>query len=106
MISFNDLIFEKHPSFDGLQAKMFFDNGYGVSVIRFKMRDGTYGSYTSNEQEWEIAILTGNNEEWHITYETPISESVLNNLSNDDVSDIMRQVQELKDLNKTKGEKE
>jgi hypothetical protein len=35
--TFDDLIFENHPIAKGLQSKMFFNNGYGISVVRFKI---------------------------------------------------------------------
>lgn len=84
---------------DGLQALMFFDNGYGVSVVRFKFPNGTsYGSYTNNEQEWELAVIKGNAESWNLCYDTTITDDVLGYLSNDDVSDVMCRVQSLPDV--------
>ena len=37
MKTFKNLKFEPHTTGEGLSAKLFFKNGYGVSVVRFKM---------------------------------------------------------------------
>lgn len=95
MKKFKDLIFNQHEAWEGLQAVMFFENGYGISVIRFKIDNICYGSYTDNETEWEIAILYGNNEKFGITYNTPITDDVIGHLTDDEVTDIMKRIQEL-----------
>jgi len=94
MKTFKDIDFQPHSVGDGLSGKIFFDNGYGVSVVRFKIND-RYSSYTNNEDEWELAILFGNEKEWELTYNTPITNDVIGWISEDEVTDIMRQVQEL-----------
>jgi len=97
MKTFKDLQFQPHPNSSlegGVQAKMFFPNGYGVSVVRFKVL-GTYASYTNNEDEWEMAILKGNDSKFEICYDTPITSDVLGYLSDDEVSEIMKRVQKL-----------
>lgn len=73
---------------------MFFENGYGLSAIRFKVM-GIYGSRTSNENEWEVAVLIGDEKEYHLCYNTPITNDVIGNLTKEEVSEIMRKVQEL-----------
>ena len=97
MKTFKDLVFNPHSNCDGIQAKIFFPNGYGVSVVRFKLPGGFgYGSYTSNESEWELAVLEGTEKDWGLTYNTPITNDVLGHLSADDVTDVMAKVQSLK----------
>lgn len=88
MKNFNDLEFGPH-SMGGLQAKIFFENGYGVSVVRFS------GSYTRTETQWELAVLKGVPGDWDLTYDTPITEDVIGYLQADEVTEIMKQVQEL-----------
>ncbi len=102
MKTFKDLEFRLYPNMDGVEAKLFFDNGYGISIIRFKLPGVSlvnslpvYGSYTSNENEWEAAILTGTKEDWHLCYNTAITEDVLGHLSEDDVTELMKKIQEL-----------
>ena len=94
MKTFKDLKFKNHKTGEGKQSVIFFSNGYGVSVVRFKIM-GTYGSYTSNENEWELAVLYGNKDEWTLTYNTPITDDVLGHLSDLDVTEIMEKVQKL-----------
>jgi hypothetical protein len=65
-----------------------------VSVVRFKFND-CFGSYTSNDDEWELAVIFGNENEWDITYNTPITSDVMGHLSSDEVTKTMKQVQEL-----------
>jgi len=89
MKTFEDLEFNVHPNslfgFNG-QAKMDFDNGYGVSVIT-----GEY-AYTSELEPYEIAIL----HDGIITYDTHISDDVIGYCTQEKVTEIMKQVQELK----------
>lgn len=94
MKTFNDIEFKPHSMGDGLHGKIFFDNGYGVSVVRFKIGE-RYSSYTNNENEWELAVLFGNEKEWELTYDTPITNDVVGWLSSEDVSEIMKKVQGL-----------
>jgi hypothetical protein len=97
MKTFKDLVFNPHLVGNGKQAKIFFPNGYGVSVVRFKLLSGFgYGSYTSNESEWELAVLEGTEKDWELTYDTPITDDVLGHLSEDGVTEIMAKVQSLK----------
>lgn len=96
MKTFKDLEF-KSPPYDvnGRQAKMMFENGYGISVVRFRMYGGFFGSYTNNESEWEIAVLKGNEKNWDLDYSTPITENVCGYLLAEEVTKIMKQIQEL-----------
>jgi hypothetical protein len=87
---------------------MDFPNGYGVSVVRFtRYAYGSpfdsfivgmcadspgYGSYTSNESEWELAVF----HKGSICYDTPITDDVLGHLSDDAVTKVMGKVQRLK----------
>lgn len=90
MKTFNDLKFKPHPNheFDA-QAVMFFDNGYGISVIT-----GKY-AYTNDENPYECAVLKGNKEKWIIAYDTPITNDVIGYCDKEQVTKIMKQIQEL-----------
>lgn len=96
MKSFKDIKFKPHRYGDGFHGLTFFDNGYGVSVVRYidPFSKG-YGSYTSNEDEWELAVIKGNENDWEITYDTEITDDVIGYLSEGEVNWIMIQVQEL-----------
>ena len=101
MKSFKDIVFKPHSVFEGLHGILFFPNGYGISVVRFKLPSPTskngfrYGSYTSDESEWEVAILYGDEHDWDITYNTPIAEDIIVNQTEGEVDWIMIQIQEL-----------
>jgi hypothetical protein len=97
MKSFKDIEFKPHSMGEGQHGLIFFSNGYGVSVVRFKKAysDRGYGSYTSNENEWEVAVITGTPDDWHICYDTHITNDVLGHLTEGEVDWVMIQVQEL-----------
>ena len=100
MKSFKDIKFKPHEYGEGLHGLIFFDNGYGLSVVRFKSPiSKTYSSYTSNDDEWEVAVIYGNEKDWQITYNTHITDDVLGHLREGEVDWIMIQVQELDPVN-------
>lgn len=103
MKEFKDLEFKPHSNFDGLHAQLDFDNGYGVSVVRFKTarspivnmfaKNNEYGSYTSNEDEWEVAVM----KDGTICYSTDLTNDVLGNQTESDVTDVMLKLQKLEE---------
>lgn len=78
----------------GTKATYFFENGYGVSVVRFRSPLG-YNSYTSNESEWELAVLKGKSNDYELCYDTPITDDVIGHLSETEVTEVMTKVQQL-----------
>ncbi len=86
MKTFEDLIFKPHPFMPGIKAELSFDNGYSVSVIQ-----GTF-SYTDGTNEYELAIK----KHGKFCYDTPITNDVLGHLSKEEVTEVMKKVQELK----------
>ena len=96
MKSFKDIKFKPHSFGEGLHGLIFFDNGYGLSVVRFKSPlSKTYSSYTSNDYEWEVAVIHGTEKHWQITYNTHITDDVMGHLTEGEVDWVMIQVQEL-----------
>jgi len=90
MKKFEDLKFERleNPPFQtGEQTRMMFENGYGVSVVSH-----TY-SYGGKDGLYEVAVL---GKDGDLTYDTPVTNDVIGYLEPVDVTDIMKQVQELK----------
>jgi hypothetical protein len=64
-------------------AKMFFDNGYGVSVL--------LDHFT---RQYEIAVLVGNTENWTLLLkEKDKKEEIYKDLSKNEVSEIMEEIQ-------------
>jgi hypothetical protein len=91
MVKFSDIKFKPHSMGVGLQGTIFFPGGYGISCVRFKSPFGDrYMSYTSNEDEWEVAILKGNETDWEICYDTPLTNDVLGYQTKEDIEEIMK----------------
>lgn len=88
MYTIKDLEFK--PLWGGVQAVMFFPNGYGVSVVKHQY------SYGGDRGLWEIAVLKGTEDNWKLCYDTDITDDVLGYQTDQDVTDVMRRVQELK----------
>lgn len=89
MKKFQDLPFfpiNDAPFMIGKKARMHFDNGYGVSVVSHSY------SYGGRDGLYEVAVL---DEDGDLTYNTPVTNDVIGYLTEEDVSDVMKQVQEL-----------
>jgi len=95
-MNFGDLAFFPHGNYpdSGIAARHFFPNGYGVSVVQFTSPYGS-GSYGAQEGLYELAVLTGVEEDWKICYDTPITDDVMGYLSIDDIDTILNQVENL-----------
>ena len=85
MKTFNDLDFQPMQFDIGIQARIFFDNGYGASVIK------SPHSYGGNQDLYELAIIKDN----AIRYDTPITDDVIGYLTEDDVTKYLGQIQNL-----------
>lgn len=86
MKTFKDLVFEERPHDMGIASQIQFDNGYGASVVK-----GPY-TYGGKDGLYEMAILDSNG---NLTYDTPITNDVIGYLSEDEVSDYLKKIQEL-----------
>ncbi len=96
MKSFKDIEFKPHSIGEGHHGLIFFPNGYGVSVVRYKSPiSKSFFSYTSNDSEWEVAVIIGNKDDWQLCYDTHITDDVLGHLTEGEVDWVMIQVQEL-----------
>lgn len=69
-------------------AVMRFDNGYGVSVVRWTM------FYSNGVDTYEVSVL----DKYGICYKTPITNDVIGYVDADEVTDIMKRIQELPSL--------
>ena len=72
------------------RARIFFNNGYGISVVI-----GTF-SYGGDEGLYECAVLKGNKHESEICYDTPITHDVIGYCTPERVTEIMKEIQNLK----------
>ena len=90
MKTFEDLEFEQlndAPYMVGKKSRIHFNNGFGVSVVSHTH------SYGGRDGLYEVAVL---DKDGLLTYETPVTSDVIGYLSEEDVTDVMKQVQELK----------
>lgn len=88
MKNFNDIQFKQHPLHtSGIIGRMFFPNGYGVSVVKHPR------SYGGSEGLYEVAILSKNGK---LNYNTPLTSDVIGYLTQDDVDKLLIQVQQLR----------
>jgi hypothetical protein len=86
--------------FDGINfhQEIRFANGYGVSVITFDDLNGArYGDIhrRNGNANYEIMVLKIRGSETEADYSTWITSDVVQHLSSEEVSDIMKAIQEL-----------
>lgn len=86
MKTFKDLRFTAHPAVAlHTQARMDFENGYGVSVVTGLAARCGGGTY-------EVAIMKNGN----LCYSTDITDDVLGYQTPDEITDVMIKLQSLK----------
>jgi hypothetical protein len=86
MKTFKDLKFKQHPSADGIISRIYFENGYGASVVRHEY------SYGGKDGLFELAVLNSDGE---LCYDTPVTNDVIGYLRDIDVTDVMEKIQQL-----------
>ena len=86
MITFNDLEFKQDMQRGLNAARVMFDNGYGASVV--------VGPYTYGGEDglYELGVL---GKDGKLTYDTPITEDVEGYLSEEGVTQLLKQIQNL-----------
>ena len=89
MKTFQDLEFEQindAPFMVGKKARIHFDNGYGVSVVSHSY------SYGGRDGLYEVAVLDSDD---NLTYDTSVTNDVMGYLTEEDVTNVMKEVQGL-----------
>ena len=86
MKTFSDLEFKPHPRGSGIISRIKFDNGYGASVVK---GPHTYGG---NDGLYELAVTDSNDD---LTYTTPVTSDVEGYLTEEDVTILLKQIQNL-----------
>jgi hypothetical protein len=86
MKTFSDLEFKTHPRGSGIISRIKFDNGYGASVVK---GPHTYGG---KEGLYELAVTDA---EDRLTYTTPVTSDVEGYLTEEDVTKLLEQIQNL-----------
>ena len=86
MKTFNDLEFKQDIQRGLNAARIMFDNGYGASVV--------VGPYTYGGEDglYELGVL---GKDGKLTYDTPITEDVEGYLSEEGVTQLLKQIQNL-----------
>ena len=87
-MAFDDLTWVDRDGSLGNVARVFFQNGYGASVIDgplFYTRDNTY----------ELAVLRGDRERWSLTYRTPITNDVLGYQTKEEITVALQAIEAL-----------
>jgi hypothetical protein len=87
MKTFADLEFKAHPNANGVQAKIYFTNGHGASVVK------TPYTYGGSSGLYELAVI---DKDGRLNYSTEVTDDVVGYLSPDDVTEYLRQIQILK----------
>ena len=85
---FEDLVFGEDVGYSvGFnKARIFFPNGYGVSVV---------DTFSSDDNGYELAVLKGDEEKNEICYDTYLTNDVIKNQDKKQVTWVMRKVQDL-----------
>lgn len=85
---FKDLEFVHHNDgyTNGIRARMFFPNGYGISVI------SNNRSYGGEDGLYEVGVLDSKGD---LCYSTPVTDDTIGWLTERGVTVIMKRVQEL-----------
>ena len=70
----------------GVQTIVFFENGYGASVVQ---HDYSYGN---EDGLFEIAVIAGDRDGWTICYDTEITDDVLGWQNDQDVEETLSKI--------------
>ena len=87
MKTFNDLEFVPHSlGMGGVMSRITFENGYGASVVK------TPFTYGGDKGLYELAVLDSDG---NLTYSTSITNDVEGHLTEEDVTKLLEQIQQL-----------
>lgn len=89
MKTFKDLVFKpSEPILNGVQARIYFDNGYGASVIKNKFSLGGSAGF------YELGVTKDD----QLHYNNPVANGdVVGWLKEEEVSKLLIEIQNLKD---------
>lgn len=85
--TFDDIEFVSYEEVGGVGGRIIFDNGYGASVVSHQY------SYGGKKGLYELAVLDNDGQ---LTYDTPITNDVMGYLTPEKVTEILIQIQDLK----------
>ena len=90
VMTFDDLVFEdiSETTISGnKRAKLFFKNGYGVSVLSYE-----------GKGHYEVAVLKGVDSGWDICYDTSVTYVIIRCDKSREIDDVMKDIQQLKKI--------
>ena len=87
MKTFEDLEFKPHTSGYGSRARIDFNNGYGASIVFGNM------FYSNGIDTYELAVM----KDGDLCYSSGITNDVIGYITKDEVTEYMKQIQELED---------
>jgi hypothetical protein len=87
-MTFDDLEFgNRSANMPGIQALVFFENGYGASVIR------GYGTYGAENGLYELAVVKRDGDGWDLCYDSGITDDVIGHLSEEEVTSYLQEIE-------------
>ena len=111
-MTFKPVIEKTHTLRDGIQKLYRFKNGYGASVVRFKLgvnpiigifaKNNIYGSYTNNKNEWEVAVIKwfgDEDDDFKIHYDNKVADGdVIGHVQDEDLQKLLKRISKLKEI--------
>lgn len=86
---FKDNVLSVESKPNEVQYVFKFDNNYGASIVK---RPGSYGF---NKDLWELAVIWFDGDEWHLTYDTEITDDVIGHLTDEEINEILHKIKNL-----------
>lgn len=89
-MNISELDFNNHPAnLGGTMAKVFFNNGFGASVITGEM------FYSSSDRPYEIAVLKGDSVSSELTYDSGLTSDVMGYLTEEEANKALSDIEAL-----------
>lgn len=87
---FENYLKERRNCYGGVQYIFKFENNYGASIVKHN------GSYGHRKDLWELGVIYYRDDGiWNLVYDTPITEDVEGNLTDDEVRKLLKKIKEL-----------
>lgn len=85
----NNYLIETTKPYNGVKYLYRFPNNYGASVVQHEL------SYGYKEGLWEIGVVEFDGDEYHLTYETPITRDVIGYLTWEQIEEQLELIKNL-----------
>ncbi len=86
-----------HPFGRGVQRLYRFPNGFGASVVN-ELRPAMSGDrrLELSTSRWELSVVKWQGEKFHLCFTTPVAGDICDQLDEDEVEALLKQIAELK----------